>query len=281
MAVHHVLGISGGKDSAALAVYMSINRPELDLRYFFTDTGKELPEVYDFFGNLEGFLGKPIEYLDSRRDFDYWLRAFNNFLPSPQTRWCTRVMKLEPFRQWIKPWLDAGDEVYSYVAIRADEEHRTGMQEHHPNFHVVMPFREEGIDKAGVIDILESCGLGLPAYYEWRSRSGCTFCFFQQKIEWVHLLERHPEKFMEAMSYEKTALDSGCPFTWTQGEPLAELMKPERVAQIKADFEKRKERERKRIPINPLRVGLETSFTDIDELYGLDEGNGACSICTK
>ncbi len=58
-------------------------------------------------------------------------------------------------------------------------------------------------------------------------------------------------------------------------------MKPERVAQIKADFEKRKERERKRIPINPLRVGLETSFTDIDELYGLDEGNGACSICTK
>ena len=65
MAVHHVLGISGGKDSAALAVYMSINRPELDIRYFFTDTGKELPEVYDFFGNLEGFLGKPIEYLDS------------------------------------------------------------------------------------------------------------------------------------------------------------------------------------------------------------------------
>ena len=244
MAVHHVLGISGGKDSAALAIYMSINHPELDIKYFFTDTGKELPEVYDFFGKLEGFLGKPIEYLDSHRDFDYWLRAFHNFLPSPQTRWCTRVMKLEPFRNWIRPWLQAGDEVYSYVAIRADEEHRTGMQEHHPNLHVVLPFREDGIDKAGVIDILESSGLGLPAYYEWRSRSGCTFCFFQQKIEWVHLLERHPDRFMEAMAYEKTALDSGSPFTWTQGEPLSELMKPERIAQIKADFEKRKERER-------------------------------------
>lgn len=59
MAVHHVLGISGGKDSAALAVYMSINHPELDIKYFFTDTGKELPEVYEFFGHLEGFLGKP------------------------------------------------------------------------------------------------------------------------------------------------------------------------------------------------------------------------------
>lgn len=279
MAVHHVLGISGGKDSAALAVYMSINHPELDIQYYFTDTGKELPEVYDFFGRLEGFLGKPIEYLDTHRDFDYWLRAFHHYLPSPQTRWCTRVMKLEPFRAWIKPWLDAGDEVYSYVAIRADEEHRTAMQERHPNLHVVLPFREDGIDKAGVIDILESSGLGLPAYYEWRSRSGCTFCFFQQKIEWVHLLERHPDKFYEAMAYEKTALEHNSPFTWTQGEPLSELMKPERIAQIKADFEKRKERERKRIPINPLREGL--NFCDMDDLYGADEGNGACLICTK
>lgn len=43
MAVHHVLGISGGKDSAALAVYMSINRPELDIRYFFTDRARSFP----------------------------------------------------------------------------------------------------------------------------------------------------------------------------------------------------------------------------------------------
>ncbi len=279
MGEHHLLGISGGKDSAALAVYMSITRPELDIEYFFTDTGKELPEVYEFLGRLEGFLGKPITYLNPHRDFDFWLRAFHNFLPSPQTRWCTRVMKLEPFRDWTKPMLDAGDEVYSYVAIRADEEHRTGMKEKHPNFHVVLPFREAGIDKAGVYDILDSAGLKLPAYYEWRSRSGCTFCFFQQKIEWVHLLERHPDKFKEAMAYEKTALDGGSPFTWSQGESLAQLSQPMRIAQIKADYEKRLAAQKKRIPINPLRVGLE--HLDIDDLYGEDEGGGACSICMK
>ena len=139
MAERHLLGISGGKDSAALAVYMSINHPELDIEYFFTDTGKELPEVYEFLGRLEGFLGKPITYLNPHRDFDYWLRAFNNYLPSPQTRWCTRVLKLEPFRDWTKSMLAAGDEVFSYVAIRADEEHRTGMRENHPNFHVILP----------------------------------------------------------------------------------------------------------------------------------------------
>lgn len=279
MGERHLLGISGGKDSAALAVYMSIKHPELNIEYFFTDTGKELPEVYEFLGRLEGFLGKSITYLNPNKGFDYWLKTFNNFLPCPQTRWCTRMMKLKPFREWIKPMLAAGDEVYSYVAIRADEEHRTGMQEKNPHFHVVLPFREDGINKAGVYDILESAGIGLPSYYEWRSRSGCTFCFFQQKIEWVHLLEHHPDKFAEAMSYEKTALSDGSPFTWSQGESLEELSRPERIAQIKADFEKRKAAEKKRIPINPLRIGLE--YLDIDDLYGEDEGGGACAICMK
>lgn len=279
MAVRHLLGISGGKDSAALAVYMSTHHPEIEMEYFFTDTGKELPEVYEFLGSLEGYLGKPITYLNPNKDFDYWLKSFNYYLPSPQTRWCTRVMKLLPFQQWIKPMLEQGDEVYSYVAIRADEEHRKGMAESHPNLHVVMPFRENGIDKAGVYEILESSGLGLPKYYEWRSRSGCTFCFFQQKIEWIHLLERHPDRYREAMQYEKVASENDSPFTWSQGESLEELARPERVAQIKADYEKRRARELARRPINPLQVGI--PIVDIDDLYDADEGNGACSICTK
>ena len=103
MADRHVLGLSGGKDSAALAVHMRQAHPELDIEYFFTDTGKELPEVYEFLGRLEGYLGKPIERLNPRRDFDFWLREYNHFLPSPQTRWCTRKLKLKPFEQWIKP----------------------------------------------------------------------------------------------------------------------------------------------------------------------------------
>lgn len=280
MAERHLLGISGGKDSAALAVYMSTHHPELDIEYFFTDTGKELPEVYEFLGALEGYLGKQIKYLNPNKDFDYWLKMFNYYLPSPQTRWCTRVMKLLPFQEWIRPMLAQGDHVYSYVAIRADEEHRSGMAESHPNLHVVLPFRENGIDKQGVYDILEDAGIGLPKYYDWRSRSGCTFCFFQQKIEWVHLLEHHPDKFKEAMQYEKIASENDSPFTWSQGESLAELSRPERIAEIKADYEKRKARELTRRPVNPLRVGIPI-VVDMDDLYGADEGNGSCSICTK
>jgi 3'-phosphoadenosine 5'-phosphosulfate sulfotransferase (PAPS reductase)/FAD synthetase len=202
MNTHHVLGLSGGKDSAALAVYMRENFPELDIQYFFTDTGEELPEVYEFLGKLEGLLGRKIHYLNPDRDFKFWLRHNGNFLPSPQTRWCTIKLKLQPFKAWVNEWLNKGDQVVSYVAIRADEEHRDGMQSHHKNLTVKLPFRENGLNKEDVLDILEASGLGLPKYYDWRSRSGCTFCFFQQKIEWVRLKERHPEAFENAKNME-------------------------------------------------------------------------------
>jgi 3'-phosphoadenosine 5'-phosphosulfate sulfotransferase (PAPS reductase)/FAD synthetase len=279
MADRHVLGISGGKDSAALAVFVRQNHPELDVDYFFTDTGKELPEVYEFLGRLEGFLGKPIARLNPRRDFDFWLREYNHFLPSAQTRWCTRQLKLAPFEQWIKPMLAAGDKVTTYVAIRSDEEYREGYTSKHVNLKVKLPFRDAGIDKRAVLDILDSSGVGIPKYYDWRSRSGCTFCFFQQKIEWVRLKERHPEAFEEAKQYEKNALEHGSPFTWTQGEPLNELEKPARVIQIITDFERRKQRDLANRPVNPLRP-LD-SLEDIDEIFGEDEGGGACVVCHK
>ena len=136
----HVLGLSGGKDSAALAIYMAQNHPELDIEYFFTDTGEELPEVHEFLTMLEGFLGKPITRLNAHRNFEFWLREFNNFLPSAQTRWCTIKMKLEPFRHWVNQWLKAGDTVYSYVAIRADEDYREGYSSNNPNLKIKLPF---------------------------------------------------------------------------------------------------------------------------------------------
>lgn len=273
----HVLGLSGGKDSAALAVYMSQMHPELDIQYFFTDTEKELPEVYSYLSMLEGFLGKEIIRLDPSRHFDYWLVQYKNFLPSAQTRWCTKMLKLKPFEKWVKDeFLSKGYKVYSYVAIRADEEYREGYASKNDNLIVKLPLKEAGIDKPGVHDILESAGLGLPEYYEWRSRSGCTFCFFQQKIEWVRLKERHPEAFEEAKAYEKNALEHGSPFTWSQGESLEEMMRPERVEAIKADYAKRLARAEAKRVIDPLRPN--SAPVDIDDLYGQQK---MCVACHK
>lgn len=272
----HVLGLSGGRDSAALAVYMRQHHPELDIEYFFTDTGKELPEVYEYLGRLEGFLGRPILRLNPDRDFDFWLKQYNDFLPSPQTRWCTRQLKLRPFEKWLRPLLAAGETVYSYVAIRSDEEYREGYSSKHDRLVVKLPFKQAGIDKAGVLEILEDAGLGLPQYYTWRTRSGCTFCFFQQKIEWVRLKEEHPEAFEEAKAYEKDAIAHGSPFTWSQGESLEELGNPKRIEQIKSTHDDRLKRMRLKMQSNPLRENREP--LDIDDLYGQTK---ICLACHK
>lgn len=272
----HVLGLSGGRDSAALAIFMRQRHPEIEVEYFFTDTGKELPEVYEYLTRLEGYLGKPIRRLNPDRDFDFWLKSYKNYLPSAQSRWCTRQLKLRPFENWVREFLEAGETVISYVAIRSDEEYREGYQSNKEKLLVRLPFKDASIDKAGVIEILEGSGLGLPDYYSWRSRSGCTFCFFQQKIEWVRLQEQHPEAFEEAKLYEKTALEHGSPFTWSQGESLTDLEQPERQEQIRVDHERRLERARAKIQANPLRPNTQL---DLDDVYG---GTAkACLTCHK
>ncbi|MBB1249145.1 phosphoadenosine phosphosulfate reductase family protein [Rhizobium sp. G21] len=274
----HILGISGGRDSAALAVHMRQTRPDLDLEYFFTDTGKELAEVYVFLDRLEGFLGRPITRLNPDRDFDFWLKEYKHFLPSPRTRWCTRQLKLRPLEHWLKDDLEAGVVVHSYVAIRADEPSREGYQSTNGNMVVHFPLREAGIDRAGVIDLLDSAGVGEPEYYQWRTRSGCTFCFFQQKIEWVRLKREHPDAYEDAKRYEKTAIEHGSPFTWSQGESLIDLEQPERVDAVEREFEQRRARLLARRRVNPL-AGEKT--LTVDDYYGIDEASAGCVVCHK
>ena len=229
--VRHICGISGGKDSSALAVYLRDRVPEME--YFFCDTGAELPETYEYLTRLEVILGKPIARLNAKRGFDHWFEVFRGTLPSPQMRWCTKNMKIKPIEEWIGEAL-----AFSYVAIRADESNRKGYISTKPNIQTLFPFIEDEIDRDGVMRILEDAGIGLPAYYEWRTRSGCYFCFYQRKAEWIGLAERHPELFDRAVAIERKVLrDAGVDgnadfsnqamqsrqYTWSGGETLTEL----------------------------------------------------------
>lgn len=343
--VKHLLGISGGKDSAALAIYLKDKHPSLDLIYYFCDTGKELDETYQLIENLESYLGKKITHLTpedaSKTDenpFDHFYKAYRGYLPSSVARWCTKKMKLEPFENFV-----GDDPVVSYVGIRGDED-REGYISKKSNIQSIFPFRrnmwsedviqrvlsntnheqlldlytpyvqgkeldriagiineklilevrnplqnkkvfhsklnqlldrgvvpfnkvtfdflkateyplareedfpllenEEVLVKADIFDTLRKSGVGVPEYYEQvefevdgekgtyaRSRSGCYFCFFQQRIEWVWLYEQHPSLFKQAMEYENEKEG----FTWNQNESLKELIEPRRIAQIKRD----------------------------------------------
>ena len=217
-APRHVVMLSGGKDSTALALYLRDRHPQRSFEYVFCDTHKELPETYEYLTRIEAYLGQSIERLSSHhgeRGFDHYLKLYGDFLPSPKQRWCTRRLKIEPFERHV-----GGDPTLLYVGLRADEQ-RSGYISTKENIRAVFPFKEDGVDKAAVMRILDESGVGLPSYYEWRSRSGCYFCFFQQKGEWVRLRERHPDLFEIAKSYEK--VEQG--YTWAQGESLTNLEK--------------------------------------------------------
>ena len=238
--VRHILSLSGGKDSAALALYMRDRVPEME--YIFHDTGEELPETYLYLSNLASKLGLT-NIQRTRPDYNFrkWLEVYGGMVPSMQRRWCTRLLKLKPFEDFV-----GNEPVINYVGIRADEE-RVGYISHKPNIKAVYPFREDGLVKADIIRILEESGLGLPTYSNWgRTRSGCYFCFYQQKIEWVGLKEVHPDLFAEAKKFEYANKKNGNAFYWNDDESLEEIEQPERMAEIKQDWEEKQKHRKTR-----------------------------------
>ncbi len=263
-AVRHILSLSGGKDSTALAVYMRDRQP--DMEYVFCDTKKELDETYDYLSQVEAYLGKPVVRLSDDRGFDHWLKVYGEYLPSPRMRWCTRQLKIRPFEKYV-----GDDAVMSYIGIRADED-REGYISSNPNIKPCYPFKEDGIRKADVIRILEESGLGLPDYYEWRTRSGCYFCFFQRKAEWLGLKEHHPERFEEAKKYEKANVETGQRFTWSQSESLEELEQPARAEEIKRRHLKVLNAEQGTQPDRPL-------VEILADVYDAEDDDEPCLVC--
>lgn len=237
--IRHIVPVSGGKDSAALAIYIRQTYPQLPVEYVFSDTQSELPETYEFLERLEALLGQEIhrinalDYLNVQRKpgrnvFDFFLEElYSGFLPSPHARWCTVNLKIKPFEAFV-----GNSTAYSYIGIRGDENREGYTPNKKPpkmsekqNIIPVYPFKDDGKTYQDIKEILETSGLGLPEYYEWRSRSGCYFCFYQQVGEWQGLKERHPELYEKAKQYETK--NGSKNYTWVEGKSLEDIAKIE------------------------------------------------------
>jgi len=158
--------------------------------------------------------------------------------------------------------------------IRADNEH---------------PYYKSKIEPPTLSKIVKAMDEGKPGYYGWRSRSGCTFCFYQQKVEWLRLREIYPDAFEEAKQYEKAAEDErpDGTFYWLgKNTPLSSLENEERQTVIQENHQKRYDRfvkkQERQLKRNPLQKIIYFSDTDVmDEIYDLTEGGGACVTCYK
>lgn len=240
----NIVAVSGGRDSAALAIYLSQRMDDLEL--VFADTGRELPEVYTFLGRLETSLGATISRISDGwacsscgccgtevnvracpkcgshahpRDFDYYIKRWANdevgpFLPSPSFRWCTKHLKLRPFDRFV-----GRDSATVFIGIRSDEWDRKGNYGDRPNVSYRYPFLEDDIDLDGVKRIISEAHLVLPEYYAWRTTGGCWCCPFQRASDWAGLKEHHPTLFQRAAEEEKASM-----FTWKRGTTLKSMV---------------------------------------------------------
>ena len=92
--------------------------------------------------------------------------------------------------KWLKPYLDANDEIVTLIGIRFDERGRTGYKSNNPSISS-FPFIEDMIDRDGVLSILEESSPGLPEYYKY-DHAAAALLFFSKKVEWIGLQENNP-----------------------------------------------------------------------------------------
>ena len=219
----HVIGLSGGKDSTALALRLMEVEPQ-DYEFVCTPTGDELPEMEDHWQKLGEILGKPITRVDSGYTLATLVRKMK-MLPNFRARFCTRMLKIQPYEHWMHTRLP----VTSYIGLRADEEGRSGYESVFPpdEFIIRYPFREWDWGIGDVITYLKRRGVTVPP------RTDCARCPLQTLGEWKSLFDNQPEIYEDACQDEDLighTYRSPSRDTWPAGlRQLAEEFKAGRV----------------------------------------------------
>jgi 3'-phosphoadenosine 5'-phosphosulfate sulfotransferase (PAPS reductase)/FAD synthetase len=189
--VTHIVALSGGKDSTAMALRLAEVEPK-DYVYVCTPTGDELPEMLAHWERLEMLLHSSILRVRPPADFKGLCRRMNA-LPGFRMRFCTRYLKIIPYQAWLMDQLPA----VSYVGLRADEEGRAGIEwDSELMLSTRYPLREWGWDLSEVQNYLHSRGVEIPP------RTDCARCFYQTLYEWYSLWNTHPEIYADAEAQE-------------------------------------------------------------------------------
>jgi len=220
--MNHLVALSGGKDSTAMALRLKELNPDTEYIFFCTPTGDELPEMFKHWENIECLLGqKLIKLVDQEYPTIYDLIDHFQMLPNWRARWCTRILKIELAQKFYQDHLPAK----IYVGLRADEPARVGNKLYDENIEQVFPMQEWGWDIYAVHLYLESKGVKIPR------RTDCAMCFYQRIGEWWNLWKDHPDHFQRLIDLEdkigKTLLSPGKFTNW-----------PHALKDLRAEFEK-------------------------------------------
>lgn len=190
----HMVALSGGKDSTAMALKLKEHNSQTDYTFYCTPTGNELPEMFDWWKRLGEMLGKPILPIMGMT-LESCIEK-NQTLPNFRRRFCTRQIKIEPVKRLFWRLVGLG-EVHSYVGLRADEEGRAGGAfDQVPGVEVHFPLRDWGWKLGDVIKFISQRDVTVP------QRTDCALCFHQRIGEWWRLWANHPEEFERGITLE-------------------------------------------------------------------------------
>ena len=124
----HVVQFSGGKDSTCMLLMMIEKGMPVD-DIIFCDTGMEFPQMYEHIDKVEQYIGRSITRIKPKHNYEYymyevkktrgkWIMNPGYGWAMPKNRWCTRLLKQEPTKQY------KGKDCIEYIGIAADEPKR-------------------------------------------------------------------------------------------------------------------------------------------------------------
>lgn len=187
----HIVALSGGKDSTAMALRLMEAEPR-DYTFVCTPTGNEPDAMFEHWRTIGEMLGKPI--LPIMGGTLHGLIREQKRLPNHRQRWCTRRLKLEPYYKWLATQTPC----VSHVGLRADEEGRPGMI--FPDADGVQmdfPMRRWGWQEKDVWDYLASKGVTIP------KRTDCKDCFWATLGELYELWRDDLPGYLEGEQLEE------------------------------------------------------------------------------
>lgn len=214
LAAHRVIAsVSGGKDSAAVCLYLK--EQGIPYEAVFMDTGWEHADTYAYLrGDLTEAIG-PITWLRAEvtlppereamaQELEAMLGHYSAMvrlclhkmmMPARQVRWCTQASKVEPIRRYLDG-LDA--DTLSVVGIRSEEsEARKAMAEWEwsdkEDRWTWRPIIRWSLDEVIAIHTRHSLRPN-PLYLRGWSRVGCWPCIFARKAEIKMLADIDPAR---------------------------------------------------------------------------------------
>lgn len=191
--VLHVVALSGGHDSTILALELAEREPR-PYTYVCTPTGDELPEMFAHWRRCGEILGSKI--LPIMAGTLKSVIAQQPILPNFRARYCTRILKIEPYRKFLIEQATIGP-VVSYVGLRADEPGRAGgAYSDIEGVEMRFPLREWGWGEDEVQAGLAARGVVCPA------RTDCARCYHQRLGEWFLLWLDNRDLFYDAVADE-------------------------------------------------------------------------------